>query len=176
MLQHPTETFLFDEIEGTRLEALFDNINFYNEVTLGITRGDFDFIRELSVFVPITSYHNENGKNDDEFISTIEGTVQPFFGFLNRIDKIQFGFHAADGEGQAKVDHSKHAIEHAQHIANLLVDEARLSNNVFEYTNDETASLLSNYDSYTVRLPSPHLYTNEKELHDFYRTEMYFFS
>jgi hypothetical protein len=60
-------------------------------------------------------------------------------------------------------------------MANLLVDEARLSPNFFQYTNDETAALLSNYDTYTVRLPNPHIYTIEKDLHDFYRTEMYFF-
>ena len=76
-----------------------DHVTFYNEVTLGITVGDFDYIRQLNVFVPVTSYNNDNAKKDDEFVSTIEGTVQPFFGFLNRIDKIQFGFHAADGEG-----------------------------------------------------------------------------
>ena len=87
LLQHPKETFLFDEIEGFKLEELFDNINFYNDVTVGITRGDFDYIRELNVFVPVTSFHAE-GESKYEFVSTIEGTVQPFFGFLNRLDKI----------------------------------------------------------------------------------------
>lgn len=129
LLQHPAETFIFDEIEGIQLETMFDNLSFYNEVTVGITTKDFDFIRELSVFVPVTSYENPNAERDEEFVSTIEGTVQPFFGFLNRLDKVQFGFHAADGEGQAKIDHSKHAIQHAQFIANLMVDEARLSPN-----------------------------------------------
>ena len=93
------------------MEAFMDHVRFYNEATIGITVGDFDFIRELNVFVPVTSFHNEHTQDrDEEFVSTIEGTVQPFFGFMNRIDKIQFGFHAADGEGQAKVDHSKPAI------------------------------------------------------------------
>lgn len=99
LLQHPQETFIFDEIQGLDLEAFMDHVTFYNEVTLGITVGDFDYIRQLNVFVPVTSYNNDSAKKDDEFVSTIEGTVQPFFGFLNRIDKIQFGFHAADGEG-----------------------------------------------------------------------------
>lgn len=111
LLQHPHETFIFDEVEGLHLEAFMDHVRFYNEATIGITVGDFDFIRELNVFVPVTSFHNEHTQDrDEEFVSTIEGTVQPFFGFMNRIDKIQFGFHAADGEGQAKVDHSKPAI------------------------------------------------------------------
>lgn len=158
------------------LEAFMDHVRFYNEAAIGITVGDFDNILELAPFVPVTSYHNENAHKDDEFVSTIEGTVQPFFGFLNRIDKIQFGFHAADGEGQANVDHSRPAIEYARHMANLIVDEARLSGNFFEYTNDETAALISNYDSVSVRLPAPHVYQHEKDLHDFYRTELYFFA
>ena len=177
LLQHPHETFIFDEVEGLHLEALMDHVRFYNEASIGITVGDFDFIRELNVFVPVTSYHNEYTLDrDEEFVSAIEGTVQPFFGFMNRIDKIQFGFHAADGEGQAKVDHSKPAISYAQHVANLIVDEARLSPNFFEYTNDETAALLTNFNSHSVRLPTPHLSAQEKELNDFYRTEVFFFA
>lgn len=157
------------------LEMLMDNMSFYNEASLGITVGDFDYIQELKVFVPVTSYNNEQSGRDHEFVSTIEGTVQPFFGFMDRLDKIQFGFHAADGEGQAKVDHSRPAIEYARHMANLIVDEARLSPNVFEYTNDEAAALISNFDTVTVQLPTPHD-MSEKELNDFYRTEMYFFA
>lgn len=65
-----------------------DNVTFYNEATLGITVGDFDWIKNLDVFVPITSFHKEGVDRDEEFVSTIEGTVQPWFGFLNRIDKI----------------------------------------------------------------------------------------
>ena len=59
LLQHPHETFIFDEVEGLHLEARMDHVRFYNEASIGITVGDFDFIRELNVFVPVTSYHNE---------------------------------------------------------------------------------------------------------------------
>ena len=59
----------------------------------------------------------------------IEGTLMPLFGFAWRIDKVQYGFHAMNGEGQSKVDHSQASIEHVQHIVNFLVDEARLSGN-----------------------------------------------
>ena len=178
LCQMPLETYVYDGIDGKKLERLFDNTDFYNEVDVGITYGKFDFIKDLHAFVPVTTYDLSNFgvmKRDSEFVSSIEGTVQPYFGFLNRLDKIQFGFHAADGEGQAKVDHSKHAIEHAQHIANLFVDEARLSDNFFEWTNHETANLLSNHDVHVVKLPTPHEHIEAKELNDFYRTEIYFF-
>jgi len=105
----------------------------------------------------------------------IEGTYFPVFGFSYRIDKIQFGFHAVDGEGHELVDHSRASIEHAQHIANLIVDEARLSSNRYEYTNDETDKLVSNYDMKFVTLPSPHTFTAEKQYSSEYRTEIYLF-
>jgi hypothetical protein len=74
-------------------------------------------------------------------VSTIEGTVLPIFGFAHRLDKVQFSFDNDDG-----VDHSKISIEHAQHVANLIVDEARLSNNQFEWSNEENRRLLTNWD------------------------------
>jgi len=105
----------------------------------------------------------------------IEGTFYPLFGFSYRLDKVQFGYHASAGEGHENVDHSRASVEHAQHIANLLVDEARLSPNRFEYTNDETAKLVSNYDMKVVSLPSPHNFTASKAYSSLYRTEMYLF-
>lgn len=75
------------------------------------------------------------------------------------------------------MDHSKFAVQHAQHIANLIVDEARLSANMFEWTNDEQTALLSNFDVASVSLPTPVfedslLLGDEKQ---FYRAEMYLF-
>jgi hypothetical protein len=46
------------------------------------------------------------------------------------------------GSGQSKVDHSKFSVEHAQHISNFLVDEARLSGNMYKITNTEQERLL----------------------------------
>jgi hypothetical protein len=52
-----------------------DHVRFYNEAAIGITVGDFDNLLEMAPFVPVTSYHNEYAARDDEFVSTIEGTV-----------------------------------------------------------------------------------------------------
>lgn len=84
----------------------------------------------------------------------LEGTYMPFFGFASRLDKVQFGFHAAvDSHEFEGVSHSKYAVEHAQHIANLIVDEARLSGNFYEWTNEEQKALIGNYDAKSVTLP-----------------------
>lgn len=64
--------------------------------------------------MPVASY-DQGSKFDsrkEEIVSMVEGTFYPFFGFAYRIDKKQYGFHAMNGEGQAKVDHSRLSIEH----------------------------------------------------------------
>ena len=99
----------------------------------------------------------------------------PVFGFGYRIDKVQFGVHAGEGEGHQRIDHSRMAVEHAQHIANLIVDEARLSPNRFEFTTQESAKLLTNHDIRMVTMPTPHDFTHDKSLSREYRTEIYLF-
>ena len=147
---------------------------------LRITLDTFIYSKELKPFVPVATYEAGEGVvSNEEIVSMIEGAVMPYFGFAYRLDKAQFGFHAMTGSGQAKVDHSKFSVEHAQHVANFLVDEARLSANMFYETNKEQERLLSNHDVKTVTLPTPMYseYDNseESELFDFYRTEMYIF-
>lgn len=177
MNQIPSDTFTYDEVLGSHLERLFDNITFYNEVDLGITLDTFTTTQQLRHLVPVATY-DEGSMFDSrlgEIVSMVEGTYFPFFGFSYRIDKKQFGFHAMNGEGQAKVDHSKLSIEHAMHVANLIVDEARLSSNRFAVTNDETKKLISNVVPETYTLQTPHTFPKEKEYDDFYRTELYLF-
>lgn len=149
------ETFVYDEVDGLELESILDTIKFYNEVDVGFRLGGFNFLKELKVFVPVATYHQENSDDrSQEFVSMVEGTYMPFFGFAHRLDKVQFGFHAmADSTEHSNVDHSKVAIEHAQNVANLIVDEARLSANMFEWTNDEQAMLLNNFPLKSVSLP-----------------------
>ena len=58
-------------------------------------------------------------------------------------------------------------MEHAQHVSNFLVDEARLSGNMYAWTNSEAEKVVSNMDVQSVSLPGEGL--------DFYRTELYLF-
>jgi len=173
----PGETFVYDELLGWDLEKTLDEISFYHEMDQGIQLKDFLTAQQFRHFVPVATY-DQGTKNDsqgDEIVSMIEGTYFPIFGFSFRLDKVQFGFHAASGEGHKHVDHSRASIEHAQHIANLIVDEARLSQNRYEWTNEETAKLVSNYDIQHVTLPSPHNFTSDKSYSSEYRTEIYLF-
>lgn len=48
------------------------------------------------------------------------------------------------------VDQSKAAVKLAQRIANLFVDEARLSSNKFTQARDEYKAVIQNYDAKVV--------------------------
>ena len=156
------------------LESTFDIVKFYNEVDVGLTVEQFNSNKKLKPFVPVATYDFSDAQSrHQEFVSVLEGTYMPFFGIASRIDKIQFGFHAHPGTRQFEhVDHSRFAVEHAQHIANLIVDEARLSDNRYEWTNDEQAALLNNHDYRSVSLPTPDFGADPLQ---FYRSELYLF-
>ena len=50
-----------------------------------------------------------------------------------------------------------------------------MSPNRYEWTNEETAKLISNYDMQLVTLTSPHNFTSGKSYSNEYRTEVYLF-
>ena len=136
---------------------------------MNFTLERFIDLKGLKTFVPASTFDLDNSTPmNREFVSMFEGTLYPYFGFAYRIDKAQFGF---DPE-ETNVDQSRESIEHAQHVANFIVDEARLSGNTYEWTNKETASILSrNQKAEMVKLPK-----NKKDSSDsFFYTELYLF-
>lgn len=60
-------------------------------------------------------------------------------------------------------------------MGNLLVDEARLSENRYQVTNDETEALLMNHDLHVVTVPAMHAHSVHKHNSHDYRTELYLF-
>lgn len=82
----------------------------------------------------------------------MEGVVYPWFGLAYRVDRIQFSMEQSKTD---KVDHSRESILHAQKIANLFVDEARLSDNRFEYISHEVEALdlIQNNDAHLFKVP-----------------------
>jgi len=162
----PNQTFTYDEIEVKTLEKNLDSLKFYNEMELGVPLENFTNSKGLKPFVPVATFHrNSEVHRLDETVSMVEGTVLPFFGFAYRLDKVQFGHSKSDG-----VDRSAQSIDHAQHVANLIVDESRLSGNKYEYTNKEAQRLLTNNDVVRMELPADHTCAKGKVM-----TEMYLF-
>lgn len=173
----PFETFTYDEMTGYEIEDLLDKIDFYNELDMGISLDDFSLNKGMRPFVPVATWDSDSMSTSrfKEYVSMIEGKYHPIFGFGYRIDKVQFGFHSTGTDGHAKVDHHKKSIQHAQRVANLIVDEARLSPNRYKWTNTESERLIQNQDVQFVNLPSPHAFNESKKYDDTYRTELYFF-
>ena len=108
----PFETFTYDEWRGYDLEDLFDKVDFYNEVDLGMTLKDFKINRGMRAFVPVATWDSDDlsTKREDEYVSMIEGKYHPYFGFAYRIDKVQFDFHSPRNDRRSKVDHHKKSI------------------------------------------------------------------
>jgi hypothetical protein len=105
------------------------------------------------LFVPVGTFHDANEtSSNNEFVAAIEGVVYPWFGIAYRIDRIQYSLEQSSID---KIDHSREAILHAQRIANLFVDEARLSANRFEFVSHEVEALneILNNDAFLMSLP-----------------------
>jgi hypothetical protein len=151
----PKHTYIFDEYNKNELETMLDKIKFFSDLELGVTMSDF-VLQEHHVsqlFVPVGTFHDENEvSSNDEFVAAIEGVVYPWFGIAYRIDRIQYSMEQSSID---KIDHSREAILHAQRIANLFIDEARLSANRFDFVADEVKALneILNNDAYMMSLP-----------------------
>jgi len=76
-----------------------------------------------------------------------------------------------ENRSRDKTDHSKEAMQHAQKVANLFVDEARLSSNRFNYVSVEQdyTNLIAQNDAHHFEVPLAH--GSESTL----RTELYLF-
>lgn len=106
-----------------------------------------------TVFVPVCSYHDSEAKSqNNEFVGALEGVIYPWFGIGFRIDRIQFSM---ENSKRDWTDHSKEAIQHAQKLGNLFVDEARLSGNTYPFVFQEVneINMFLNNDPYMVEVP-----------------------
>lgn len=74
----------------------------------------------------------------------VEGVHFPFYFTAFSPEKHQFNHYLAIEDD---IDHGKPAIRLAQRIANLWVDEARLSDNTFRRAKDEYEAVILNWDS-----------------------------
>jgi hypothetical protein len=168
----PKHTYLFDEFNKEQIEEVFDKIKFFSDLELGISMEDMILHHKTlsRLFMPVTTFDDSSRKNqNDEAVSAIEGIVYPWFGVHYRIDRIQFGM---EPQVKDKTDHSRQAVQHAQKIANLFVDEARLSGNAFNYVADEKdfLNLIRDNDAYHFEIP-----LIQSNPDDTIRTELYLF-
>lgn len=101
-------------------------------------------------------------------VAMMEGIIYPWFGTAYRIDRIQ---NSMENTKRDHTDHSRNAIIHAQKIANLFVDEARLSSNEFQYVAEEVAAINQMQENDAHRVEIPIVQSKRQTI----RTELYLF-
>lgn len=154
------------------MEVTLDKVKFFTDIELGISMNQFVLDEKYvsTIFVPVCTYNDdEAGNSNDEMVAVLEGVVYPWFGLSYRIDRIQFSMERRQRD---MMDHSREAILHAQKIANLFVDEARLSKNSYFYVSNEVFAInkISENDEHQVEVPLI-LSNNQQTI----RTEIYLF-
>jgi hypothetical protein len=126
-------------------EDWLNNITFYNELIYNIPLGRFLSERNLAnAYVPVATFDHERRERDLEYVAMVEGAHFPFYFTAFSPEKHQFNHHLSIEED---IDHGKAAIRMAQRIANLWVDEARLSGNTFRRAKEEYEAVILNWDS-----------------------------
>lgn len=101
----PEDTYFFDGLSLKEMEAILNNITFFNEMQYGIPLKKFLGETMLSqVFVPVATYNSEQKNQEEEFVAMVEGAHFPFFGTAFSVEKFQFNH---DMRIEMDIDHSK---------------------------------------------------------------------
>ena len=172
LIREPEHTYLFDEFSQEKLENMLDKIKFFADVEIGVTTNDFILEHKIlsSLFVPVSTFHDEELPNsNDEIVAAMEGVVYPWFAVAYRIDRIQYSMERGIRD---LMDHSREAIMHAQKMANLFVDEARLSGHLYRYVSYEMNAVAKLTDADTHLVEVPLIMSNPSRT---IRTEIYVF-
>jgi hypothetical protein len=155
LAHEPKHTYIFDEYNKKDLENSLDKIKFFSDCEVGMSMKEFVLEHKTlsSILVPVSSWDDPNQPDQNkETVSIVEGIVYPWFGVGYRVDKIQYSM---ENTKRDHVDHSREAILHAQKLGNLFVDEARLSDNEFDFVSDEVNAIdsIANNDAFLVEVP-----------------------
>ncbi len=131
----PEDSYLFDGLTLNQTEDSLNTVTFYNELLYNIPLGKFLRERDLAdAFVPVATFNHDRRRQENEFVAIVEGSHFPFFALAFAVERTQFNQHLEIDED---LDHSKAAVKLAQRFANLFVDEARLSGNIFREAKNE---------------------------------------
>jgi len=125
MKSHPNETFLFDQMTREEKQAIFNTASFFNKQASGLTLNVLKEDESLrKILKPLATFKTAG---EDEFIAIAEGKQVPLYAFTYNLEMVQFYYEDPNETRDVQVlDHSIIAREHAQRIANLIADEARL--------------------------------------------------
>ena len=149
LVQHPEDTFLFHGMDVVEAQAVFNTAQMFNLQVSGVTADrllhDTAIKGKLKPLAVFSSHDIED--EQDRFVAIAEGKEFPLYAFTYGVDLIQFYFeNPTDTMDNFYLDHSIIARKHAQSIALLIAQEARLCSNSFE-VEDEVFEKLIRHES-----------------------------
>lgn len=135
LLGHPNDTFLFHNMSREDKQAVFNTAQFFNMQTEGVQVGNLSNVNSVDRRLkPIAVYSSHDIENEaEQYIAIAEGKDMPLYAFTYAVEAIQFYFEDPTATlDNFVLDHSIIARKHAQTVANLIAEEARLSNHTFD--------------------------------------------
>lgn len=136
LVTHPEDTFLFNGFDRAERHAVFNTAQFFNMQPSGVTPDSLKqegAIRNSLKPVAVFSSHQGMFDDGEKFVAIAEGINMPLYAFTYAIDMTQFYFEDPSATmDNFELDHSIIARKHAQAVANLIAEEARLSEHEFK--------------------------------------------
>lgn len=142
MLGKPSDYYFFNGLEREEKQALFNTAQLFNMQVSGIKSRDIEKDKHLSKLLkPMATFTSHSIDDEKEqFVAMAEGIGLPLYAFTYAIEMIQFYHEDPDAltgtNDVVTLDHSIVARHHAQEIASLIADEARLCEHTFEEPED----------------------------------------
>lgn len=132
LLDDPNESYLFSSMTQDEHQAVFNRAKLFNKEVSGLRleylNKDAALYKKIK---PLAVYENGDEGNK-RVVAIAEGINVPLYAFAYGIELIQFYFeNATDNLDEHVLDHTLVARKHAQYIAGLFADEARMSTHEF---------------------------------------------
>ena len=109
-------------------QAMFNTATFFNRQASGLKINELTSDAALSRNLQVLAVFS----GDDDFIAIVEGKKVPLYAFTYAVEMVQFYFEdSTETLDNNQLDHTIIARRHAQTIANMIADEARLSSHTF---------------------------------------------
>lgn len=148
LIGQPDDYFFLNGMKREDKQALFNTAQFFNMQVSGVKPSDVASDKQLSKLIkPMATFTSHDIDNIDEhFIAMAEGVKLPLYAFTYSIEMTQFYHEDPDAyvgaNDEITLDHSIISRHHAQEIASLIADEARLCEHDFEEPEDIFKSLI----------------------------------
>ncbi len=143
--ENAKESRLFAHASSDLMEVLSTEDVTMNNHHYGIWTDHFKSTSSLSGFYNMLSTNVD--RNGDEFVSTMEAFKYPIYGLQWHPEKNNFEYsETEDGVPAEAINHSAHAVEVSQYMANFFVNEARKNPNQMPQ-DKENDRLIYNYQT-----------------------------